>query len=179
MSSCPQVGASFPSSINTSALLRAAASKSGPSTTAGGSADGRLLRVVLAIRRGIQRRTITNSDEVMEWCNAWKPSGEMGGPGNAGGSRRAIRKHPLPQRDVKDARDGTHGADGSTGWKDRRGNGPFVGAECVSYDFEDLLLSAALMQQADVLIAVHGENPLSVPVPYVLLPPEYCMCAKT
>ena len=172
MSSCPQVGASFPSSINTSALLRAVALKSGPNTSAGGSADGRLLRVVLAIRRGTQRRTITNADEVMEWCNAWKPSGEMGAPGNDGGNRRAIRKHPLPRRDVKDSRDGTPGADGGTGWKDRRGNGPFVGAECVSYDFEDLLLSAALMQQADVLIALHGEFMLQFPDPCALLPPD-------
>ena len=35
---------------------------------------------------------------------------------------------------------------------------PIVGARCVSYDFEDLLLSAALMQQTDVLIGVHGET---------------------
>ena len=98
-----------------------------------------------------------NADKVMEWCNAWKPSDQTGAPGSsAGRSGRAIRKYL--------AEGGTHG-EGGVSWKARHGEGPFVGAECVSYDFEDLLLSAALMQQADVLIAVHGEYPLPVSVP--------------
>ena len=158
---CSQVGASFPSPIDTSAL-HSAASRSGPSSGVG--ADGRLMRVVLALRPGSPRRSIMNADKVMEWCNAWKPSDETGTPGSsAGRSGRAIRKYP--------AEGGTHG-EGGVSWKARHGEGPFVGAECVSYDFEDLLLSAALMQQADVLIALHGEFMLQFPDPCALLPPD-------
>ena len=42
----------------------------------------------------------------------------------------------------------------------------YVGAWCVVYDFEDLLLSAALMQQTDVLICVHGKKGWIIVLPH-------------
>ena len=33
---------------------------------------------------------------------------------------------------------------------------PIIGADCISYNFEDLAFSASLMKEADVLIGVHG-----------------------
>ena len=67
-----------------------------------------------------------NADEVLTWCNGWRPR-EAGAA-----TERNITRSP------------------------KTGEGGYTGAVCVGYDFEDLLLGAALMRWADVLVAVHG-----------------------
>ena len=249
---------------------------------AGGmQADGRMLRVVLARRPGSARRTVLNAEEVLRWCNAWKPaqerqsagqavqrgtsvrkqsrllkrqpvgisdetsgtvgtrhgegspgrgrrrglqrkpradsgsssgaatrghdfevsaeargrvSGEgggggvlFGGSGEEGGRRlggtgstysvatdgpqlggagskisiSAARRHLLGSGEEAEGGGGGAAGSGVRGSGNKGGGGGYVGARCVGYDFEDLLLSAALMRQSDVLLVVHGATVLN------------------
>ncbi len=150
--SCMQVSwSSFPNQIKTDYLER---QKGWFSTAAADS--GRRLRVVLARRPGSPRRSVLNAEEVMKWCNAWKPGAEAGGDALAAvPSGRLLRRRVL-QGASEDGIVPLLRAEGGNRGLETASRGAVVGARCVSYDFEDLPLSAALMAQTDVLLGVHG-----------------------
>ncbi|GAX72882.1 hypothetical protein CEUSTIGMA_g337.t1 [Chlamydomonas eustigma] len=195
----PKIGPSLPKPIN-SAELELKSGKGQHGKNKGWGSSPSLLRVVLARRPGSPRRSILNSEEVIRWCNAWRPSKEnvkvAGVKGNGGdkgalkGGQNAMSAYRSGLRAKNSTwlsqwwwgqnlwspasrggaesqvllhRNGTEGGPSSTDssgrsresrWEGLKGT--YIGAQCVAYDFEDLLLSASLMQQTDVLIGVHG-----------------------
>ena len=140
-----------------------------------GSTKGRFLRVVLALRPRSIRRRVLNSEELLDFCNAWRPSSSLSSSSvssnasAATASRAAISQ--IERLTVK-GEDGRDGGSGSGGGSSKavddaeRGIGGIVngiiGASCVSYDFEDIMTSAALMKQSDVLVGMHGGSPWRV-----------------
>ena len=147
-----QITPSFPPLIDAAALL----SKTAQSPAADASITGRVLRIVLARRPGAPRRSILNAEEVIKWCNTWGPGvapAIMGSLKQAWkGRRRRSTGSGSAVRGLSEEPE--EGVLGLLPHPDRRL--PIVGAQCVSYDFEDLALSAALMMQTDVLVGVHG-----------------------
>ncbi|GAX84211.1 hypothetical protein CEUSTIGMA_g11634.t1 [Chlamydomonas eustigma] len=179
----------LPSQINSSFITHEAhpADNSTP-------AAGRWLRVVIARRPNAAHRTILNWEELLEWCNGWRPGveyvkawsaeqeGEDKVDGEHGPNHNHNHNHNLNHNPgqnspgVTNMREGglTHRLLLQNGSRLQYGLGlgmrpasiggrggasskaAVMGAQCVSYSFEELHLNAALMQQTDVLIGVHG-----------------------
>ena len=102
-----------------------------------------MLRVVLSARRNKDRRSLLNTEEVLKWCNSWKPAADSLVSNTTSGSGSRSRR--MSAADV---------GGGDSGKQD----GEVVGARCISYSFDDPLYSAALMGETDVLIGIHGED---------------------
>lgn len=111
--------------------------------------------MVLARRPGAPRRSILNAEEVLKWCNEWGPTAASSVNSRHVHAWKGRRRRPGAGAAAKDSSEEPE--EGALGWQPYPNRQlPITGAQCVSYDFEELPLSAALMMQTDVLVGVHG-----------------------
>ena len=120
----------------------------GGSDVGSGQGMGRVLRVVLAVRPKSSRRRILNAVQLLDFCNSWVP---------ASGTNSSLAQQRATEVDGSSGNI-SDGSGGAGGVERGAGSRAFVRASCVSYDFEDVLTSAALMKQSDVLFGMHGED---------------------